>query len=157
VAPAGAKSPGAPNPCQWAESNAPKYEEFPIYINGSAFDQGVCMSGRAMSQWLIGMERHTVTEEAKCMEGCLEEAGAKYAVYWSQAFPDGTNCGCYRECIPSEDPIEGASNFPTAYKLNVFLQTDPCPDKPKEVAPKLSAWHEVKKRAGEAREKQLRR
>jgi len=149
VAPEGSKSEGEPTPCV-PDEPAPQYEAFEVVINGSVYDQGVCRSGMGGTNWLIGDARFTADDEESCINECLETAGADYAVHYPTALDSGENCGCFRDCIPTEDPADGAINMPLVFRLRPpSLLQRPCPTKHARVKPAKSPdlWREAKKRA----------
>jgi hypothetical protein len=154
VAPEGSKSEGEPTPCV-PEEPAPQYEAFEIVINGSVYDQGVCRSGMGKTNWLIGAARFVADDQESCIQECLMTAGAEYAVHYETPLEGGDNCACFRDCIPTEDAMDGAINMPLVFRLRPpsLLQKPPCV--PKKVDRKLkekksgvpNLWREARTRA----------
>jgi len=113
TAPEGLKSEGAED-CVWVDTRV-KYEDFAVMINGTEYDQGACRSEMGSTYWLIG-DRFTADDEDDCINQCLQMPGSNFATHWSTPF-NGTDCGCYRNCIPTEDPNDGAIGLPKVFKL----------------------------------------
>lgn len=125
VAPDGLKSDeaAAEGPCEPDPDTTPKYEAFDIIEYGKTLEPGACKGEPAPGKdFLIGKTRTDQADYEACTQHCLETAGAKFATFWDSAMDDG-NCGCYRECVPTGAPEEGAVNSPTTYRFNfAFLQ-----------------------------------
>jgi len=126
VAPAGLKSDEAEaeGPCEPEPDDTPKYEAFPVMEYGKQLEPGACKNNAPPDHsYLINGALSEVGSMEDCGQKCLETASAKFITFWETAFEDGGNCGCYRECIPTGAPEEGAVNFPSVFRINVaFLQ-----------------------------------
>jgi len=116
TAPEGMKSADAPE-CVVAEP-APRYINFEVVLEGTALEDGSCRPSKGSTNWLISNAKHEAADEEACIQSCLETAGADYAVSWGEPADDGTNCGCFRDCIATDDPVEGAVNYPSVFRLN---------------------------------------
>jgi hypothetical protein len=154
VAPAGLKSDEAEaeGPCEPEPDDTPKYSQFEVREYGRVLDPGACKNQAGANSYLISGALHTADSEEACGQSCLETAGAKFMTFWETAFEDGGNCGCYRECLPTGAPEEGAVNFPSVFRINVaFLQVrrKRCKTVRKAAAP-LDPAQQVKVRAAQA-------
>jgi len=153
VAPAGLKSDEAEaeGPCEPEPDTSPKYEKFEVREYGRVLDPGACQNSAPPDHsYLIGGALSEAASEEECGQKCLETAGAKFLTFWETAFEDGGNCGCYRECIPTAAPEEGAVNFPSVFRINVaFLQVrkKKCKTVRKAAAPAPDAMQAAKVRA----------
>jgi len=153
TAPEGLKSADEPHPCVDESPPAPKFTDFAVTIYGKEIENGACLASKGDNNWLIDGKKHEAADKDACVQSCLETPGAKFGTFWDTADDDGANCGCYRQCVPTDKPEEGAVNYPGVFKLTfAFLQGSPCA--PKAEAPKAKdAWTEVKQRAAAALKK----
>lgn len=109
TAPAGAKSAEAEKagPCEYKPPDAPGYKE---YKSGRA-----CMDHRGETWWLISNSNFTVPDAKGCEGECKTLPGTNFFTYWESAAKDGSNCGCYRDCILVPEDV--TVNSPTVYKV----------------------------------------
>jgi hypothetical protein len=154
VSPSGLKSDEAEaeGPCEPPVDDTPKYVSFPIMEYGKELDPGSCKNTDGDKAYLIDGKLHSSESLETCAQTCLETAGAKFVTFWEESFEDG-NCGCYRQCIPTGEPEDGAVNYPSTYKLTIaFLQQRKrrCKTSVKQAVPDL--MHEAKVRAAKASE-----
>lgn len=133
TAPEGLRSEGV-EPCEWVDDRV-MYEDFEVVLEGKVLDPGSCRSKMGGNYWLIGNSGASMnvtggnntaglfeaTDEAACVQECLQTPGATFATHWTTPFDSGANCGCYRNCIPTEDPADGAINGPNVFKLTMSL------------------------------------
>jgi len=149
LAPAGLKSAEAEaeGPCEPEPDTSPKWEPFEINLYGKALDSGACKNSAGSNTYLIGGSLQTADSADDCNQICIETAGAKFATHWDKAFDDG-NCGCYRECLPTDKPEDGAVNFPATVKFpSSFLQKRVVKKRCKQVQPATPEDPMVKVRA----------
>lgn len=146
TAPVGLKSDDAEE-CVWVDDRV-MYEDFEVVEEGKVLDPGACRSKMGGNYWLIGNSGANMTgglfeatDEAGCVQKCLETPGAEFATHWTEAMEDGSNCGCYRNCIPTDDPNDGAINGPNVFKLTLALLEEGA-----ETHPARKAQHGHKKK-----------